>query len=227
MSGSNSAYPDSVDRLIEEFASLPGIGRRSAERLAFHVLKSSKEQAMGLARAIDEVKSNVGHCRICWNLTDADPCQLCSDTRREHARVLVVEQPRDLIALEQTGMYRGGYHVLLGRLDPLAGVGEETITIDGLLRRVREPSSNANGESVEEVILGLNPDMEGDSTALLVAERLEEAGVRVTRLARGLPSGSQIEFANPAVLADAIHGRSSVSDGDGASGAVLGPQNGG
>lgn len=227
MSGSNSAYPDCVDRLIEEFASLPGIGRRSAERLAFHVLKASKEKAMGLARAIDEVKSNVGHCRICWNLTDTDPCQLCSDTRREHSRVLVVEQPRDLIALEQTGMYRGGYHVLLGRLDPLAGVGEETITIDGLLHRVREPSTNANAEPVEEVILGLNPDMEGDSTALLVAERLEEAGVRVTRLARGLPSGSQIEFANPAVLADAIHGRSSVSDGDAASRAALDPQNGG
>ena len=227
MSGSNSAYPDSVDRLIEEFASLPGIGRRSAERLAFHVLKASKEEAMGLARAIDEVKSNVGHCRICWNLTDTDPCQLCSDTRREHSRVLVVEQPRDLIALEQTGMYRGGYHVLLGRLDPLAGVGEETITLDGLLHRVRESSTNANEEPVEEVILGLNPDMEGDSTALLVAERLEEAGVRVTRLARGLPSGSQIEFANPAVLADAIHGRSSVSEGDVASKASLDPQNGG
>ena len=227
MSGSNSAYPDSVDRLIEEFASLPGIGRRSAERLAFHVLKASKEEAMGLARAIDEVKSNVGHCRICWNLTDTAPCQLCSDTRREHSRVLVVEQPRDLIALEQTGMYRGGYHVLLGRLDPLAGVGEETITLDGLLHRVRESSTNANEEPVEEVILGLNPDMEGDSTALLVAERLEEAGVRVTRLARGLPSGSQIEFANPAVLADAIHGRSSVSEGDVASKASLDPQNGG
>ena len=227
MSGSNSAYPDSVDRLIEEFASLPGIGRRSAERLAFHVLKASKEEAMGLARAIDEVKSNVGHCRICWNLTDTDPCQLCSDTRREHSRVLVVEQPRDLIALEQTGMYRGGYHVLLGRLDPLAGGGEETITLDGLLHRVRESSTNANEEPVEEVILGLNPDMEGDSTALLVAERLEEAGVRVTRLARGLPSGSQIEFANPAVLADAIHGRSSVSEGDVASKASLDPQNGG
>ncbi|MAJ46746.1 MAG: recombination protein RecR [Planctomycetes bacterium TMED75] len=227
MSVSNSAYPDSVDRLIEEFASLPGIGRRSAERLAFHVLKASKEEAMGLARAIDEVKSNVGHCRICWNLTDTDPCQLCSDTRREHSRVLVVEQPRDLIALEQTGMYRGGYHVLLGRLDPLAGVGEETITLDGLLHRVRESSTNANEEPVEEVILGLNPDMEGDSTALLVAERLEEAGVRVTRLARGLPSGSQIEFANPAVLADAIHGRSSVSEGDVASKASLDPQNGG
>jgi recombination protein RecR len=215
MSSQNSAYPESVDRLIEEFASLPGIGRRSAERLAFHILKSSKDEAMGLARAIDEVKNNVGNCSICWNLTDSDPCHICSDHHREHTRVLVVEQPRDLIALEQTGMYRGGYHVLLGRLDPLAGVGEEAITVDGLIQRVKEPASNAGGQSVDEVILGLNPDMEGDSTALLVAERLEQVGVRVTRLARGLPSGSQIEFANPAVLADAIHGRSSVAGDDG------------
>ena len=213
MPGQNSAYPESVDRLIEEFASLPGIGRRSAERLAFHILKSSKDDAMGLARAIDEVKNNVGNCSICWNLTDADPCHICSDSQRDHARVLVVEQPRDLIALEQTGMYRGGYHVLLGRLDPLAGVGEEAITVEGLIQRVTDPSSNAGGRAVDEVILGLNPDMEGDSTALLVAERLEQVGVQVTRLARGLPSGSQIEYANPAVLADAIHGRSSVVEG--------------
>lgn len=213
MPGQNSAYPESVDRLIEEFASLPGIGRRSAERLAFHILKSSKDDAMGLARAIDEVKNNVGNCSICWNLTDSDPCHICSDPQRDHARVLVVEQPRDLIALEQTGMYRGGYHVLLGRLDPLAGVGEEAITVEGLIQRVTDPSSNAGGRAVDEVILGLNPDMEGDSTALLVAERLERVGVQVTRLARGLPSGSQIEYANPAVLADAIHGRSSVVEG--------------
>ncbi|MEC8734189.1 MAG: recombination mediator RecR [Planctomycetota bacterium] len=212
MSASGSAYPDSVDRLIDEFASLPGIGRRSAERLAFFLLKASTDEAMGLARAIEDVKNNVGHCSICWNLTDSDPCQLCTDQQRDHSRVLVVEQPRDLIALEQTGMYRGGYHVLLGRLDPLSGVGEDTITLDALIDRVQYPARNATGSPVEEVILGLNPDMEGDSTALLVAERLEALGIQVTRLARGLPSGSQIEYANPAVLADAIHGRSSVSD---------------
>ena len=212
MPASGSAYPDCVDRLIDEFASLPGIGRRSAERLAFFLLKASPEDALGLARAIEEVKNNVGHCSVCWNLTDRDPCHLCTDEHRDHSRVLVVEQPRDLIALEQTGMYRGGYHVLLGRLDPLAGIGEDTITLEGLMERVGDPSRNAGNRRVEEVILGLNPDMEGDSTALLVAERLEQAGVRVTRLARGLPSGSQIEYANPAVLADAIHGRSEVSD---------------
>ena len=197
MTNENMAYPDSVDQLIGEFASLPGIGRRSAERLAFHVLKASSDEAMRLANAIQEVKTNVGHCAICWNLADSDPCPLCRDDRRDLSRVLVVEQPRDLIALEQTGMYRGSYHVLLGRLDPLSGVGEETLTLDGLIARVEDPSRNAGGKKVEEVILGLNPDMEGDSTALLVAERLATTCVRVTRLARGLPSGSQIEYANP------------------------------
>lgn len=215
MAKEHIAYPDSVDRLISEFASLPGIGRRSAERLAFHMLKSSREDAMRLANVIEEVKTSVGHCSICWNLADGDPCKICRDSRRDHASILVVEQPRDLIALEQTGMFRGSYHVLLGRLDPLAGVGEESLSLAGLLTRVQEPERNAGGLPVEEVILGLNPDMEGDSTSLLVAERLAELGIKVTRLARGLPTGSQIEYANSAVLADAIHDRRSVDEDSG------------
>ena len=211
MAKEHIAYPDSVDRLIAEFANLPGIGRRSAERLAFHILKSAPDDAMRLANVIAEVKTKVGHCSICWNLADGDPCMVCADQRREHSSVLVVEQPRDLIALEQTGMYRGGYHVLLGRLDPLGGVGEESLSLEGLIARVTDPQRNAGGTPVQEVILGLNPDMEGDSTALLVGERLAALGIRVTRLARGLPAGSQIEYANSAVLADAIHDRRSVS----------------
>ncbi len=210
MAKNTSAYPDCVDRLINEFSSLPGIGRRSAERLAFHILKASKDDALALSRVIEEVKNDVGHCSVCWNLADSDPCPLCADPRRDRTRVLIVEQPRDLIALEQTGMYRGVYHVLLGRLDPLAGIGEDTLTLDGLVARIEHPERNAGGESIQEVILGLNPDMEGDSTALLVAEKLAQTGVRVTRLARGLPAGTQIEYANPAVLADAIHDRRSV-----------------
>ena len=219
MAKEHIAYPDSVDRLISEFASLPGIGRRSAERLAFHMLKSSREEAMRLANVIEEVKTSVGHCSICWNLADGDPCKICRDGRREHGRILVVEQPRDLIALEQTGMFKGSYHVLLGRLDPLAGVGEESLSLAGLLTRVRESERNAGQVPVEEVILGLNPEMEGDSTSLLVAERLAELGIRVTRLARGLPAGSQIEYANSAVLADAIHDRRSVEEDSGHAGA--------
>ncbi len=205
-----AAYPESVVRLIEEFSKLPGIGRRSAERLAFHVLKSSKEEARRFSTAIEDVKRLVRHCGVCWNLADDDPCRICADERRDASTVLVVEQPKDLIALEQTGMYRGVYHVLLGRLDPLDGVGPETLTMAGLLDRIDDPARNARGVPVAEVILGLNPDMEGDGTALHLADLASKRGVRVSRLARGLPSGSQIEFASPAMLADAIAERRSL-----------------
>jgi recombination protein RecR len=205
-----SAYPESVVRLIEEFSKLPGIGRRSAERLAFHVLKSTREEAKRLSVAIDDVKRLVKHCAVCWNLTDESPCRICRDPRRDASTILVVEQPKDLIALEQTGMFRGVYHVLLGRLDPLDGIGAESLTVAALLDRIDEPSRNAQSTAVEEVILGLNPDMEGDGTALHLADLIAKRGVRVSRLARGLPTGSQIEFASRAMLADAIAERKSM-----------------
>lgn len=202
------AYPEPVDRLIEAFARLPGIGRRSAERMAFHVLKSSKEESAALSRALNDVKEKVRHCGRCFNLTDLDPCLICADARRDHATILVVEQPKDLIALEQTGQYHGLYHVLMGRLSPLDGVGPDSLTIDLLLARVAAPPP---GEpAVGEVILGLNPTVEGDGTALYVADLLHARGVRVTRLARGLPSGGTLEHASKAVLGDAIQGRQSV-----------------
>lgn len=219
--------------MIDEFASLPGVGRRTAERLAFHILKSSEPEAMKLASAIGDVKRHVRHCSICFNLTDADPCPICADPRRDAAQVLVVEQPKDLINLEQTGMYRGVYHVLMGRLDPLSNIGPDDITLPDLLKRVDDPRRNARGEPIREVILGLNPDMEGDGTALHIAEELGRRtsgtsgmnpegadpqassvksqvatpSLRISRLARGLPTGSQIEYANRAVLSDAIQGR--------------------
>jgi recombination protein RecR len=207
---SSSPYPATVDRLIDEFARLPGIGRRTAERLAFHVLKSAPDDAMGLAEAIGAMKKSVRHCSICFNLTEQDPCPICAESRREHQKVMVVEQPRDLIALEQTGMYGGGYHVLLGRLSPLEGIGPEDLTVGRLLERMDDAKSNACAVTVEEIILGLNPTLEGDGTALLLAEEARRRGVRVTRLARGLPAGSQLEYANKAVLADAISGRQSM-----------------
>ena len=200
----NPAYPECVTRLIAEFAALPGIGRRSAERLAFFVLKSPEPEAMRLAKAIADVKRQIRHCGVCWNLTDVDPCPICRSEARDASTVLVVEQPKDLISLEQTGSYRGIYHVLMGRIDPLEGVGSEALTVKDLLRRVDDPKANARGVAVREVILGMNPDMEGDSTGLQIASELARRGVRVTRLARGLPSGGQIEFASKAVLADAI-----------------------
>jgi recombination protein RecR len=204
------AYPAAVQRLIDEFARLPGIGRRSAERLAFFILKSSEPEAMGLTRAVHDVKKTVRHCKVCSNLSDDDLCGVCADASRDRRTVLVVEQPKDLIALEQTGMYRGLYHVLLGRLSPLEGIGPEHLTCEDLLQRVDHPDSNPGGVRVEEVIMGLNPTLEGDGTALYLGGELRTRDVRVSRLARGLPSGSSLEFANKSVLADAITGRRAV-----------------
>jgi recombination protein RecR len=204
------AYPAAVERLIAEFARLPGIGRRSAERLAFHILKSEKGAALGLAQAVRDVKETVRHCSTCYNLTDLDPCPICADPGRERGIVLVVEQPKDLIALEQTGMFRGLYHVLMGRISPLEGVRPEDLTIPDLLNRADDASRNPGGVQIREVVLGLNPTVEGDGTALYLSEQLRPRGIKVSRLARGLPTGGSLEYANKAVLADAIQGRQSV-----------------
>lgn len=204
-----SVYPGPVDRLIEEFASLPGIGRRTAERLAFHLLKSDASKSRALASAITDVKHSVRHCSRCFNLTDADPCRVCADGQRDGGVVLVVEQPKDLIALEQTGMYRGVYHVLMGRISPLDGVRPSDLTIAELLARVTDPRANG-GIAAREVVLGMNPTLEGDGTSLYLMEQLRPLGVKVSRLARGLPTGWSLEYANKAVLADAIQGRQAV-----------------
>lgn len=204
------AYPPAVDRLIVALSRLPGIGPRSAERLAFHLLKSDEKDVLGLAGAIADLKQSVRHCSVCFNLTEQDPCPICSGPGRDHERVLVVEQPKDLIALEQTGMYQGVYHVLMGRISPLEGVTPEDLTVEALFARVDDPSKN-QGAKVREVILGLNPTLEGDGTALFLAEKLLARGVQVTRLARGLPTGWQLEYANKAVLADAIQGRQAMT----------------
>jgi len=192
--------PSSLTRLMAEFEKLPGIGPRSAERLAFHILKSDKSSALALAEAIREVKENVRHCRICYNLTETDPCAICADVRRDHSRIFIVEQPKDVLLLEATGLVQGVYHVLLGHIAPLDGVQPGDLTIDALVARVK-----AGG--VREVVLATNPTLEGESTALHIKSVLADSGVVVTRLARGLPSGSQIEYATRAVLQDAIEGR--------------------
>jgi recombination protein RecR len=204
------AYPKAVDRLIAEFANLPGIGRRTAERLAFFILKSGEPEALALAQAVIDVKKTVRHCEVCFNLSDQTLCDICSDGSRDRRTVLVVEQPKDLIALEQTSMYRGLYHVLMGRLSPLEGVGPDELTISRLLERIDQPERNPGGVPVGELILGLNPTIEGDGTGLYLAEQARARAIKVTRLARGLPSGSQLEYANKAVLTDAIQGRQSM-----------------
>jgi recombination protein RecR len=204
------AYPKAVDRLIAEFARLPGIGRRTAERLAFYILKSDEPTALSLAQAVIDVKKTVRHCDVCYNLSDSSLCEICRDENRDRTLVLAVEQPKDLIALEQTGMYRGLYHVLMGRLSPLEGIGPDELTIPRLMERISHPEANPGGVGVREVILGLNPTIEGDGTGMYLSEQLRERGIRVSRLARGLPTGSQLEYANKAVLADAIQGRQKV-----------------
>lgn len=195
-------YSSAVDRLIEAFGRLPGVGAKTAERLAHHILKCPAGEALTLADAIRDAKDQVRHCQICFHLTEADQplCHICRDPRRDPSVVCVVEQPRDLIALEKAGTFNGVYHVLLGRLAPLQGMGPEQLTIDNLEVRVRSGV-------VQELIMATNPNLEGDGTALLVANRLVDTGVCITRLARGLASGSILEFANKEMLSDAILGR--------------------
>jgi recombination protein RecR len=191
---------ESVATLIEQFARLPGIGKKSAERLAYHVLRMHATEATALADAIRAVKENVHYCRDCFNLAEGELCSICADRSRQRDVLCVVEQPRDLIALEQTGVFRGLYHVLLGRLAPLEGIGAEQLTIDRLLQRVR-------GGQFREVVMATNPTLEGDGTALYISNLLGEMPVRVTRLARGITSGSVIELANKEILSDALTGR--------------------
>jgi recombination protein RecR len=192
--------PGAIGQLIQELSKLPGIGPKSAERLTHYLLAADRQQVLALADALRGIKEKVHACRQCFNLTEGDLCSLCSDPRRDASVICVVEQVRDLAALERAGTYRGLYHVLQGRLAPLENIGPENLTVDRLVERVR------NG-GVKEVIMATNPTLEGDGTALYISNLLAETGVRITRLARGLPSGSVLEFANNQMLADALEGR--------------------
>lgn len=195
-----AGYAATIERLIEELGRLPGIGARTAERLAFHLLKSSPDSALALADAIRDVKTQIHPCRQCFNLTESELCNICSDSRRDGKVICVVEQPKDLLAFEATGTYDGLYHVLLGHMAPFGPTEPEDLTIDALVARVR-----AGG--VEEVILATNPTIAGDSTSLHILSLLEPLGVKTTRLARGLPSGGQIEYASASILTDALNER--------------------
>ena len=196
----SAVYTESLNRLIEEFGKLPGIGPKTAERLAFHILKAQPAEAMKLAEAIKDVKSKIKRCEICYNLSEEQVCQICSDNRRDKSLICIVEQPKDVIALEKTGACKWLYHVLGGHIAPLEGIEPSDLTIDKLVERVRS-------DKVKEVIMATNPNMAGDGTSLYISSLLRKTGVKITRLARGLPTGSTIEYASGKMLTDAIIGR--------------------
>lgn len=196
----SSVYTETLNRLIEEFGRLPGVGPKSAERLAFYILKAEGPEAMKLANAIADVKTKIKRCQICWNLSEEDVCQICSDPARDKSVICVVEQPKDVISLEKTGACKWLYHVLGGHIAPLDGVEADDLTINKLVERVRSGH-------VAEIIMATNPNIEGDGTSLYISSLLRPMGVRITRLARGLPTGSTIEYASGRILTDAIMGR--------------------
>jgi len=193
-------HTESLAHLMEQFCKLPGIGPRTAERLAYHVLQQPAEQALELAQAIQQVKTRIRHCSRCYNLSEQELCDICRDERRDHSTLCVVEQPNDLISLEETGLCDWGYHVLLGHLAPLDGVTPDDLTIDALVKRVEK-------EGISEVVMATNPNLDGDGTALYICSLLSHSKVKISRLARGLPSGGSIEYANKSILSDAIIGR--------------------
>ena len=198
-----SFFPASLENLIDKFASLPGIGRKSAQRLAFHVLALPEAEALSFASAITEAKRSVHTCKICQNLTEGELCAICASDRRDHSTICVVSEPRDVLSIERGHEYNGSYHVLHGVLSPMSHVGPEDIRIKELLHRVAE-------EDVSEVIMATNPDTEGEATAMYISRLLKPFQVRVTRLAYGIPVGSNLEFADDATLNRAIEGRTEM-----------------
>ena len=195
------SYPQSVERLISEFAKFPGIGKKTAQRMAFHILMSNSEHSAHLAQAVMDVKTKILLCSSCGGITEDDPCHICSDPRRDKNLICIVEDPADIYAFERMGIFRGLYHVLGGVISPLDGIGPDSLTIDRLLTRIQEGM---------EIILATNASIEGDTTALYLGKILNEKGVEVTRLARGLPVGGELEYVDEATLQRAIEGRTQL-----------------
>ena len=195
--------PEPLTRLVEQLQRLPGIGAKSAQRLAFHILKTPREDADRLCDAIRDVKERVTYCSVCNNITDSDPCVFCTGVNRDARVICVVEEPENVTAIEKTRDFRGVYHVLMGALSPLHGVGPDDLKIKGLLSRV-------GGGGVEEIILATNPTVEGEATALYLARLLKPLGVRVTRIAMGIPVGSDLEYADEVTMTRAMEGRREV-----------------
>ena len=194
------SYPKLIENLIEKLTKLPGVGRRSAERMVFWFLNNPQEEVVSLANNIVQLKEGLRFCRICNNLSETEICMICSDTRRDEATICVVEDPKDLLAIERTGTYRGHYHVLLGAISPADGKGPDDLKIQHLLKRVAT-------QSIKEVVLATDADTEGETTALYLSKLLKNSNVKVTRLATGLPVGSHIEYTDEVTLAKALEGR--------------------
>ena len=208
-----SSYAPPVQRLVTELSKLPGIGSRTAQRLAFHILRASSEDATGLSEAIREVKEKISFCEVCFNLTDEVRCRICQDSRRDHGLICVVEEPSDVIPMERTHEYSGVYHVLGGALSPIDGIDPEDLRIAELFARVEgDPAGGGAGIPIKEVVLATNPTTTGEATALHIAEQLRgrAPGVTVTRLASGLPVGSDLEYADEVTLGKAFAGRRAV-----------------
>ena len=191
---------DSLEKLIEQFSKFPGIGKKTAQRMAFFVLKERKEEAEALAQAVLDVKSKVGYCSICFNITEADPCSICRDERRDRTTICVVEEANDVVALDRTNQYKGLFHVLGGVLAPLDGVGPDDLKIKELLSRLKD-------KEIKEVIIATNPNTEGEATAIYLSKLISPLGIRVTRIARGLPAGGDLEYADQITLSNALEGR--------------------
>jgi recombination protein RecR len=194
---------ESIEQLSEQFSQLPGIGRKTAHRLALYVVKMQREDVVNLAQALVNVKDRVKYCSVCSNITEADPCPICSNTKRDKTIICVVEEPTDVLALERTNEFAGVYHVLGGALSPLDGIGPEDLRIKELLQRLSDAG-------IEEIILALNSDVEGEATTLYLSKLLRPLNMKVTRIARGLPVGTDLEFADEATLSRALEGRIAV-----------------
>jgi recombination protein RecR len=193
-------YPEPIAKLIDAFSRLPGIGPKTATRLAFHVLRMKEEDALDFAKALVSVKRNLSYCSVCCNVTDVDPCRICSDKSRDPTTICVVQEPKDVVAMERTKEYFGQYHVLHGAISPMDGVGPDDIRIAELVRRLSD-------ERVQELILATNPNIEGEATAMYLSRLVKPFGIKVTRIAHGLPVGGDLEYADEVTLSKALEGR--------------------
>lgn len=196
-------YSEPIDRLINEFSKLPGVGRKTAQRLAFHVINMNKEDVLGLSKALYDVKNDIRYCKVCCNISDSDLCSICSNSHRDSSTICVVEDPRDVAAMERTKDYNGLYHVLNGVISPVDGIGPEMLNIKELISRL-------GGGDIGEIIMATNPTIEGEATAMYISRLVKPMGIKVTRIAHGLPVGGDIEYADDVTISKALEGRREI-----------------